>query len=53
MINFPYDLCDRKVIQEQHLQRKQNHPYSEKSKTKIGMGLHLLQLRRGLGLFSR
>ena len=25
-------MCDRKVIQEQHLQRKQNHPYSEKSK---------------------
>ena len=31
-------LCDRKVIQEQHLQRKQNHPYSEKSKTEIGNG---------------
>ncbi|CAB3984112.1 Hypothetical predicted protein [Paramuricea clavata] len=27
-------ICDRKVIQEQHLQRKQNHPYSEKSKNR-------------------
>ena len=27
-------MCDRKVIQEQHLQRKQNHPYSEKSKNR-------------------
>ena len=27
-------ICDRKVIQEQHLQRKQNHLYSEKSKNR-------------------
>ena len=27
-------ICDRKVLQEQHLQRKQNHPYSEKSKNR-------------------
>ncbi|CAB4013135.1 Retrovirus-related Pol poly from transposon opus, partial [Paramuricea clavata] len=27
-------ICDRKVIQEQHLQRKKNHPYSEKSKNR-------------------
>ena len=30
---FTYDqlpICDRKVIQEQYLHRKQNHPYSEK-----------------------
>jgi hypothetical protein len=27
-------ICDRKVIQEQHLQRKQDNPYSEKSKNR-------------------